>query len=190
MHWLPKDTAVVVFRYIGEDLVYVHISLISRSFVERLTGCVPVLFSRFSRVSLHRLTLKVTRDLLETTLFMEDTAQRTHAAALQKVATRTRLETLPVSALVVSPLVLFDACTLYEQYFRQFYCGFSGRCQFAVFGVLPTCGTCGADENVAETHTPPTVCRRTGRIIRTSVYPGTVAFCWRCLTPASACGAR
>ena len=189
MYWLPADTALVVFRYIGDgtgddEVVYVRISLLSRSFVERLTARVPVSFSRLSRISLHRMALRVTRDLLETALFLEDTAQRHHASALRKAALRTRSETLPVSALVVSPLVLFDACTLYEQYFRQMYCSFSGRSERAVFGSLPTCASCGSPENVAETHTPPTVCRRTGRITRKSVYPATVAFCWRCLVHA------
>lgn len=183
MHWLPEDTALVVFRYIGETAVYVRISLISRSFVERLTARVPASFSRFSRVSLHRLSLRVTRDLLETALHLEDTAQREHAAALRRAAAlRLRPETLPVSALVVSPLVLFDACTLYEQYFRQFFSGLSGRCEVAVFGALPSCKTCGASENVAETHTPPRVCRRTFRIFRENAYPEIVAFCWACLS--------
>jgi hypothetical protein len=189
MYWLPEDTALVVFRYsegAGEDDdddidVRVRIFLLSRSFIERLTTRVPVSFSRLSRICVHRLTLRVTRDLSETALFLEDTAQRHHASALRKAALRTRTETMPLSALVVSPLVLFDACTLYEQYFRRFYCGFSGRSERAVFGALPTCASCGAPENVAETHTPPTVCRRTCRIIRKSVYPATVAFCWRCL---------
>ncbi len=183
MHWLPLDTALVVFRYnLGDDCVRVHLSLLSRSFVERLTSRVPAAFSRFSRITLHRLTLKVTRDLLEAALHLEDTAQRHHASALERGALRTRPETLPTCALVASPLVLFDACTLYEQHFRQFYSGFVGRSPRDVFGALPTCGTCGTLENVAETHTPPTVCRRTARIRRRSVYPATVAFCWRCLS--------
>lgn len=184
MYWLPEDTALVVFRYIGDDIVYVRISLLSRSFVERLLARVPVSFSRMSRISIHRLAIRVTRDLLETALFLEDTAQRHHASALRAASLRTRLETLPVSALVVSPLVLFDACTLYEQYFRQFYCGFSGQSERAVFGPLASCAACGAAENVAETHTPPSVCRRTGRILRKSVYPATQAFCWQCLVHA------
>jgi hypothetical protein len=181
MYWLPADTALVVFRYIGDEVVYVRISLLSRSFIERLTACVPLSFSRLSRISLHRMTLRVTRDLLETALFLEDTAQRHHVSALRQAAPRMRSETLPMSALVVSPLVLFDACTLYEQFFRQFFCSFSGLSERAVFGSLLSCASCGAPENLAETHTPPSVCRRTGRITRKSVYPSTVAVCWRCL---------